>query len=145
MLTLWHGGAPGRAVGDYILPPSTTGLAFTRIESTVNQGATDPIAQRRDRVYLTTELDLARVFASDWTIDGSDPGYGWIYEVEVDPNELEPDADLLSLPGVSFQCGSALVTRIWQRDVKPTPARSRVYLEGLLERHATAKLEGDVE
>lgn len=142
MVTLWHGGAPGRAVGDYILPPTTTGVAFTRIESTMNAGVMDPIAQRRDRVYLTTELDLARVFASDWTQDGSESGYGWIYEVDVDESDLEPDEDLLSLPGVSFQCGSALVTRVWQREVKPTPGQSRVYLEGLLERHAAAKRDG---
>ena len=131
--------APGLEVGALLLPPSATGIGFTRLDVTHQVGVTDPVAQRADRVYVTSDRQLAQVFASDWSGNGIDFGRGWLYLVSVDPDELEPDADLVSLPGVSFQCPSARIERVWQRDVKPTPKRSRQHLDELLARHSAAK------
>lgn len=100
MKPLYHGGVPGMKAGDKILPPKVTGasnlLQYAR--------EIDPDgAQRDDRVYLTTESDMAALFASVF------PG-GDVYEVQ--PNEtLEDDPDCLE-PGISFQCASATIINV---------------------------------
>jgi lysyl-tRNA synthetase, class I len=53
----FHGSNRGRKVGDYILPPSETGRA-----SASDFGA--EIVHRKDRVYVTTSLTDAQLFAS---------------------------------------------------------------------------------
>jgi hypothetical protein len=54
---LWHGGAPGRQVGDLLEPPADTGLQYTRLHQSIEQGQRD-IAQRLDRVYVTADRHL---------------------------------------------------------------------------------------
>jgi hypothetical protein len=139
---LWHGGAPGLLEGDSLRPPAETGLAYTRVSQAVAQGTTSPISQRSDRVYVTTDLRLARVFASQYSLDGGVSGGGWIYQVAVQDSELEPDDDLLSLPGVSYQCARATITKVWQRNVRPTPGLSRQVLQEILDEWNAAKESG---
>lgn len=57
---LWHGGAPGRAVGDLLLPPNVTDLLRTSAVLSVESGLSR-LAHRRDRVYLAAGRELARV------------------------------------------------------------------------------------
>jgi hypothetical protein len=62
-------------------------------------------AQRPDRVYVTTNRDLAREYAWLWTPDGVHHGKGALYRVSVELEDLEPDEDLLSLTGLSSRLG----------------------------------------
>lgn len=106
---LWHGGAPGRQVGDLLAPPAETGLRYTRLHQSIEQGQRD-IAQRLDRIYITTDRHLALAYASTWSPDGRRCRGGSLYLVDSD--ELEPDEDLLSLPGLSFQVRSARIIAV---------------------------------
>ncbi|MBT1669175.1 hypothetical protein KK092_07260 [Curtobacterium flaccumfaciens pv. flaccumfaciens] len=58
--------------------------------------------QRQDRVYVTSDRELAQVFSAEWSIDGKVHGSGWLYLVEVEDGDLEPDDDLVSLPDMSL-------------------------------------------
>jgi hypothetical protein len=91
----FHGGNRGLKVGDYILPPSETGR-----NSASDFGA--QIVHRKDRVYATTSLTDAQLFASG----SHDPV---VYEVEPE-GELAPDPDCTS--GVSFTCPKAKIIAI---------------------------------
>jgi hypothetical protein len=78
---------------------------------TLEEGLTD-IAQRHDLVYLTTDRDLARAYASTWTLDGGRYGGGSLYRV--DPDEPpQPDEDMLSSPGLSWQVPSATILHVY--------------------------------
>jgi hypothetical protein len=75
----FHGGIPGLEVGDRILPPSVTGTPTTA------DYAAAPIC-RRDRVYASTELRIARVYAALAPLGG----HGDVYQVALqDPNERD--------------------------------------------------------
>lgn len=74
-------------------------------------------------MYITPDRNLARAYAGGWCGDGSHFGYGWLYEVHVDDELLEPDPDLLSLPGVSFQASVATIARVAERSVRPDQRR----------------------
>ena len=91
----FHGGNRGLKVGDYILPPSETGHG-----STSDFGA--QTVHRKDRVYVSTALTDAQLFASG----NHNP---IVYEVEPE-GELAPDPDCTS--GVSFSCPKARVIAI---------------------------------
>ena len=112
----WHGGAPGRKPGDKLLPPSITGLTFTRRDMSIAQGLTE-IAQRADLVYLTTDRELARAYAGLWTLDDQVLGGGALYRVEPD-EPPEPDEDLLSLAGLSWQVRSATIGAVYDAYVR---------------------------
>lgn len=133
---LWHGGAPGLRVGDRLLPPSQTGLAFTRLQASLEAGL-GPIAQRPDRVYMTSERKLARAWAGIWTLDGVRYGGGALYRCEPD-EPLEPDPDLASLVGVSFQALSATIRVVYDTYV-PFEQRYARDLQRTLDRHHAAK------
>jgi hypothetical protein len=70
------------------------------------------IGQRDDRVYLTSDKELARAYAGMWTRQGGGMGGGSLYKVATD-DPLDPDADLLSLPDISFQVASARVVEVY--------------------------------
>jgi hypothetical protein len=88
----FHGGNRKLHVGDYILPPSETGV----------EGMVHPLC-RRDRVYVTPSIDDARFYASA----AKDPV---VYEVVPEGN-IEPDPDN-KRPGGSFACPKAKITAI---------------------------------
>lgn len=130
---LWHGGAPGRQPGDLLLPPSETGLAYTRATMSAEKGFQGQIAQSSALVYVTTDRELARAYASGWSLDGLTLGGGSLYRVDAD--ELEPDQDLLSLPGVSFQTAQARVLTVYDAYVPLDRVRSSRTFERVLRAH----------
>lgn len=113
--TLWHGGAPGLAVGDRIIPraklPTTS---FDRIL----ENATDPTLV--DRVYLTTDRD----FAFGWAVRYGNmpyPGarHGALYAVTA-IGELRPDPDFEADAG-AWTAEEAIITEVDKRRVKGPP------------------------
>jgi hypothetical protein len=91
----FHGGNRGLKVGEYVLPPSETGT-----ESASDFGAQK--AHRKDRVYVSTELTDAQLFASGHPKP-------IVYEVEPD-GDIESDPDCKS--GVSYTCLKAKIVSI---------------------------------
>ena len=109
---LYHGGIRRLRPGDLILPPDRT-----RAPCASDYGSTG--VHRRDRVYLTIDVDAARFFAAMYA--GRKPngqpitGRGDVYEV-TPLAALEHDADC-STPGYSFQVAAARVVRVIDRFV----------------------------
>lgn len=135
----FHGGTPILNKGDQILPPSLTGARSTTLESQ-SELSTDLIAQRTDKVYLTSDLELAQVYAGLWTPDGTDePGGGSVYQVEVHDGSLEPDQDLLSSEGVSFQADSAVILSVWKRSVAYKQEKFSKKLKQVMRNHERDK------
>jgi hypothetical protein len=107
----YHGGAAGLRVGGSILPPTITGVraaidSVPEAEPLRQQGE---LVARRDRVYITADLDAARLFAALHP-DGTAKRGGDVYEVEP-LGEVEPDPDCLT-PGYSWRCERARILRI---------------------------------
>ena len=95
-MTYYHGGPAGLRHTRLVLPPTETG-----VPSCCDFGAAG--IARRDRVYLTTELEAARLFA----LLGPFHGDAAIYRVAPE-GEVEPDPDC-DTPGMSWQCPRARV------------------------------------
>lgn len=106
---LWHGGAPGRRVGDLLLPPSVTGIP-SRLHRESVEKQLGPVRQREDLVYVTSDRELARACAGVWSPDGVSIGGGSLYQVRSDEPLVE-DEDLPGL-GLSFQVPSAVVVAV---------------------------------
>ena len=94
----YHGGFGGLQVGQHVLPPNVT-----RSPSTASFGAA--AVCDRNRVYVTTDMEAALVFAC-----AHPSGRGKFYEVEP-IGEVEPDPDAIA-EGYSFQCEKARVVRV---------------------------------
>jgi hypothetical protein len=138
-LFFFHGGVPGLDVGDSLLPPSVTEAISTTLQSTIEEGLTE-IAQRPDKVYMTSRVNLARGYASVWVNpDTGNAGGGWVYEVEVEDGTMEPDQDLLSCDGTAFQADSAVIIRIQDRGVASNPKRYAKEFRQVLNAHEAAK------
>lgn len=101
---LYHGGTRKLRKGGVLLPPSRSG-----VPNTAEYGARDVC--RADRVYLTDELDVARMFA----LLAPPGGHGSVYEVEP-IGGLERDPDYLGV-GESWQVPMARVIRVVERRV----------------------------
>jgi len=104
-IRFYHGGVKGLKVGDKILPPWITG------KSTLLQHAQeiDPNGpQRDDKVYITTDKEAAKLFASVYP-------NGDVYQV-IPGEDIEPDPDCL-VPGLSYQCSVATVKMVVVKDV----------------------------
>jgi len=97
----FHGGKRGLAVGGYILPPSTTKVL----------SAPDFVAMggvhRRDRVYVTTDLVAAQLYAVSNSGAGQKPT---VYEVAPE-GDLEPDPDCRHAER-SYACEKAKIIAI---------------------------------
>jgi len=95
----YHGGRRGLT---HLLPPSKTEQPCANDYV----GRVNPMLARKDRVYITTDMDCALLFAA---FDPS--GKGVVYEVEP-VGEVEIDPDYLGEDKISFQCGEAKVIRV---------------------------------
>ncbi|MGJ9402889.1 hypothetical protein [Arthrobacter sp. KK5.5] len=135
----FHGGTPTLNEGEQIVPTSQSGARSTNLESQLELGA-NQIAQRTDKVYLTTDLELAQVYAGLWTAEGADQaGGGSVYQVEVRDGSMESDQDLLSSAGVSYQADSAVVIAVWNRSVAFKKEKFAKKLKKVLSEHERAK------
>lgn len=104
----YHGGVPG--LRDEILPAQRTGAV-----SNADYGAGEVC--RRDRVYLTTILDAAALYAAGAPSEAP----GWVYEVEP-VGDLESDTDYLGPDGDSVCARRARIIRVVHR-VRPWERR----------------------
>lgn len=108
----FHGGVRRLKPGDIVQPPSITGAPCAS-----DYGAEG--VHRRDRVYLTIDINAARFWAAMYAGRRPDGrtimGRGDLYEVEP-LTALEHDPDAVA-PGYSFQVGAARVARVIERFV----------------------------
>lgn len=127
MTDLFHGGAPGRVVGDLILPPATTGVRTTAdfFDDQVKAGRIQGPAvahldvsgvYRRDRVYVCDTEDWARSFAQHWLppdaplgTDVSEVPLGSVYRVTPDDCPLEKDPDDDPVAPMGWWCAERFV------------------------------------
>jgi hypothetical protein len=124
----FHGGFPGLEVGDRILPPSVTGTPTTA------DFAAAPVC-RRDRVYASTELRVARVYAALAPFGG----HGDVYEVALE-DPIEPDGIEIGVGGDSACAPSAIVIRIVECHVDLHVARQEIAAESLRPRHRSPRI-----
>lgn len=103
---LWHGGAPGRAIGDELLPPIRSGFKKTNSVLTGRPPKGHFAAYRPSLVYATTDRELAEVFAQLYSQDPGRAGYGVVYEVQLDDLVLDED---LTASGTCFQAVSGRI------------------------------------
>lgn len=115
--TYYHGGVPGLRVGQYILPPAETG-ALSLSDMVELLPVRQELAEEtlrvhsRERVYLTTELDTAIVFAGHYPHpEGARRRGGDVYRVEPE-GEIEPDPDYEGDDGASIAAPRARITGI---------------------------------
>ena len=94
----YHGGVPGMFPGRVLLPPSMT--SFQREHAArVRSGSVG----RADRVYITTSLESAAMYAALYPRRSG----GSVYRVEpIGLLEDDPDCDE---PGLSFACARARI------------------------------------
>lgn len=93
-ITYYHGGPKRLRVGWRIIPPSQSGARCASDYGCAH-------VHDRNRVYVTTELLAAAMYAA------MTPGGGAIFRVEP-IGDLEPDPDC-SEPGLSFACPAATI------------------------------------
>lgn len=123
----FHGGVPRLRRGDLLLPPAVTGTERTLTADVLDMGG----RARRDRVYVSTGREVARVYASLFP-DGA------LYEVEP-LGELVPDPDC-AVAGVSWEVPGARVVRV----VDPVVlARSRPFEAWLRKLDRATAAEGE--
>ncbi len=101
----FHGGTRRLHRGGVLLPASRTGAP-----SLADHGAEG--VTRRDRVYFTDQLEMARMFA----LLAPPKGHGSVYEVEP-LGDLEHDPDYIAAEGGSWQAPMARVVRVVERRV----------------------------
>lgn len=121
-VTYWHGGVPGRQVGDFILSANDrakdpTVAAEHRFRTTGVAGITRP-----DHVYFTTHRDFARAYAGNYSeaheLTGAKYLHGTLYRVEPEgPIEFDPDFP----QRVSYSATRARVVEVVEEDVFMTP------------------------
>lgn len=109
----WHGGFPGLAVGEALLPAQTTGH---KIVDAKDKG----VLYEHDStsVYISNDKQFARAFAAWYgTVWGGDRGD--LYEVEPQ-GSLFADPDYSIGPEVSFRCHEARIVAVEARAVRMT-------------------------
>lgn len=111
----WHGGAPGLTPGTVLLSREQPNSNFKRLAPAGAWSAADPT--RGDRVYFSTDLELARYYAAQIHTVDSTTGvvmrHGNLYEVEpVGPVEPDPD-----FGHVSWCAPGARILSVTEEDV----------------------------
>jgi uncharacterized protein len=117
-MSWYHGGISDLHPGELILPAEVPGVRSTTLEHRAKAiekdfGQEIPAERsfvgvyRPDRVYVTSDLDTARLYAT---------GGGSVYEVDpVGALEEDPERDPLS--GPAFMCEAARILRVVEDDV----------------------------
>jgi hypothetical protein len=118
----WHGGNAGLRPGDLVQPGHTRTVPDCPIcqaranghTLTLNGHAIDPATGRPDRVYLTTDREYARFYASMALL-------GDLYRVEP-IGDLEPSTED---PFNTWMAPAARITAVYDRAVRLTTAQRR--------------------
>ena len=129
---LWHGGAPGLSVDDFILPANETGapsmgdvsrdLGFSRVVS------------RLDRAYFTTDRQLGLALASGYGRRTGATGRGTLYAVTLDPEvALEPDDDFPLGPDACFQSPRARIVQVTTQLLDPQDRKLGNYMQRFID------------
>ncbi len=115
MSAFYHGGKPGLKPGDYIEPPSVTGVrTFAGLCREINRWRRLPRALllpdcRDDRVYVTSSRAIAFDYACTYTLLPFFPGEGTVYRVI-------PEGRITRDPGTpnpeNFECERARVESV---------------------------------
>ncbi|MEN6549384.1 MAG: hypothetical protein ABFE07_25340 [Armatimonadia bacterium] len=113
-MTYFHGGVRGLRVGDYLLPPDSTGA-----RSCSEFGGAG--VHRNDRVYITPSPEAALLYAA-----GQDRGV--VYQC-MPVGDIEPDPDC-TMPGLSWQCEKARIVKVIKPKTKHLLRARKVLLEG---------------
>jgi hypothetical protein len=129
----FHGGVPNLEVGQSVLPPTATGAESMRQKARLRDGVDRPWL-RDDRVYLTTDLSLARQFAAIYRRCPGD-----LYIV-VPQGEVEPDPDWHGDPGGSVMCPAATIVEVLERRV----GRLTSPYSGFVQRPPSARAEAAI-
>jgi hypothetical protein len=130
----YHGGYPGLRRGGKILPPSVTGSHSIADTAEHHDDLRDRVqaVHSRDRVYIASDLHVARLWASLHPAYGGKTRGGDVYEVVPD-GPLEPDPDYLPGDGGSMACASATIVRVIGRRVpRPSPEQIAILAGGRL-------------
>lgn len=130
----FHGGVAGLEVGSMLLSPAVTGDPTSVSTLGIREA-------RRDRVYFTVDVELARCFAAN-VHDFA--GHSAVYSV-LPVGDLEVDPDY---PTVGFQCVKARIISVVEHDVRLTKVeRARrgqpyeTYTDGRLIHDAAGRLQ----
>ena len=105
------GGIPGLKKGDGLLPPQVSGTDRTLVKYLDDSGDE---YNRPDKVYVTTERNTAKLFASAYP-------HGALYRVEP-RGELELDPD--NPDSTSWMCDSAVILSVYDRRVVLDPLKA---------------------
>lgn len=125
-MTYFHGGIPGLKPGQLITPhePNVVdGCRVCAMKAAGQQprvpglGVVDPLTARPDRIYITTDREYARFYASKYP-------RGDLYTVEP-VGDMEPSTED-HFP--SWTCEAARVRHIYDRYVQLTPGQRRSLL-----------------
>jgi hypothetical protein len=113
----FHGGKRGLVAGGYVLPPS-----ITNVLSTSDYVATGGL-HRRDRVYITTDLTAAQLYAA-----GNSGGGRKVVVYEVTPGgDVEPDPDCRHSDH-SYACEKAKIVAVHNVPGKVIKKARKVFL-----------------
>jgi hypothetical protein len=118
-IVFYHGGRPGLHVGDFLLPPTESGVAAS-VDRLDLDGVHANLAQaaswiRRDHVYLTSSKNDAAVYASLHQL-GTPTRGGDVYRVEP-VGATEPDPDYCG-PDTVVHCARARIVEIVDTHVR---------------------------
>lgn len=121
-MRLWHGGVPGLHVGDLITPGHTRkshdGCPWCAARDAQTAGGPrpdiDPLALHQDRVYVTTDREYARHYASLY-------GRGDLYRVEPVGDLTKSTEDTIP----TWVVPAARVTAVYDRAVLLTWGQRR--------------------
>jgi hypothetical protein len=122
MPRLWHGGVPGLKVGDLIQPgherKAKDGCPICEARAAEAAGGPRPVidglSQHRDGVYLTTDREYARHYASLW-------GRGDLYRVEPVGDPVRSTEDTIE----TYVADAARVLAVYERAVLLTMKQRR--------------------
>lgn len=117
----YHGGIPGLREGDVLeggnSRPVHDGCAICQLRAAGVEGTIDPVTKHQDRVYITTDKEYARFYASLY-------GRGDLYLVRPIGDLVESEEDHFS----TWHVEAAEVLRIYDRYVLLTrKQRRRMY------------------
>lgn len=104
----WHGGRPGRSVGEVLVPGRANQKALTLYA--------DQLADYAEGVFITDNRQFARAWASTYSVRHGGNTPGTLYQVRPE-GQLQRDPDYLHGPEVSWYSPRAVVVRVVERGV----------------------------